>query len=139
MDHTEGTYAVVELLHSLFKQVVLVTPRDSVAQDCSLVVRQGVLRRMSEKRIAIATLSEPRWSDGFEQDGRLELVNVYNGDVRTIEDVALLSWSTPRAAAHALFAPLRALGLQVVAVGDCLSARGLLEATSEGHAAGNHI
>src|SRR6185436_5219110 len=49
MDHTAGTYAAVELLHGLFDRVVLITPRESVAQDVPLVTRQGALRRLHEK------------------------------------------------------------------------------------------
>jgi 2,4-dienoyl-CoA reductase-like NADH-dependent reductase (Old Yellow Enzyme family) len=138
MDHTEGTYAAAELLHALFDRVVLITPRDSIAQSAPLVTRQGILRRLAEKRIQTIALSEPRLGAGFE-DGIVEYVNVYNGDVGTIENVAFLSWSTPRAPEDALSAPLRSAGIEVHLIGDCRSARGVLEATSEGHAAGNVI
>lgn len=138
MDHTEGTYAAAELLHERFERFVLVTPRDSIAQSAPLVTRQGILRRLSEKRVDLAVLSEVRLDDGFEE-GRVQCVNVYNGDVRMIENVAFLSWSTPRAPEASLAGPLREAGIEVRVIGDCRSARGVLEATSEGHFLGNAI
>ena len=138
MDHTEGTYAAAELLHARFARVVVVTPRDSIAQSTPLVTRQGILRRLSEKRIETAVLAEVRLDEAFEE-GRVRYVNVYNGDARVIDNVAFLSWSTPRAPDCTLLEPLREAGLEVRVIGDCRSARGMLEATSEGHAAGNSI
>jgi putative NAD(P)-binding protein/NADH:flavin oxidoreductase/NADH oxidase family protein len=138
MDHTEGTYAAAELLHALFDRVVIITPRDSIAQSAPLVTRQGILRRLGEKRIQTVVLAEPRLGVGFEE-GIVEHVNVYNSDVGTIENVAFLSWSTPRAPEDALSVPLRSAGIDVRLIGDCRSARGVLEATAEGHAAGNAI
>jgi 2,4-dienoyl-CoA reductase-like NADH-dependent reductase (Old Yellow Enzyme family) len=138
MDHTEGTYAAVELLHARFERVVLITPRDSIAQSAPLVTRQGILRRLSEKRIEMAMLAELRLDDEFE-DGRVHYVNVYNGDARVIDNVAFLSWSTPRAPESGLAGPLRESGIEVLVVGDCRSARGVLEATREGHAAADTI
>ncbi len=137
MDHTEGTYAAAEL-HARFEGVVLVTPRDSIAQSASLVTRQGILRRLSEKRVEIKVLSEVRLDAEFEE-GRVSYVNVYSGDARVIDNVTFLSWSTPRAPEDRLVAPLREAGIDVRLVGDCRSARGVLEATREGHAAGNTI
>lgn len=138
MDHTEGTYAAAELLHGLFDRVVIVTPRDSIAMDASLVMRQGVLRRLNEKRIQVIVLSEPRWTSHFEE-GELRYQNIYNGDQGTIPDVAFLAWSTPRAPEVDLAAPLRQLGIEVRLAGDSNSARGTLAATSEGHAIGNAL
>ena len=85
------------------------------------------------------TLSEPRWTDAFEQQGRLDVVNVYTGDVAVIEDVAFLAYATPRAPEDALYAALLERGVKVRRIGDCLNARALLAATSEGHAAGNAV
>ena len=138
MDHTEGTYAAAELLHALFDRVVLITPRESFAQDTALVTRQGIVRRIHEKSIETIVFAEPRWSGRFE-DGVLEYANVYTGKAGVIEDVAFLAYSTPRAPDDALAAPLRAAGIDVRLVGDCVTARGILAATAEGHAAGNAV
>ena len=138
MDHTEGTYAAAELLRALFNRVVVITPRESIAQATSLVARQGILRRFQEKHIETIPLAEPRWSAGID-DGKLDYVNVYNGDAGVIADVSFFAHSTPRTPDDALAAPLHAAGIEVRLVGDCRSPRGLLAATAEGHAAGNAI
>ena len=120
------------------ERVVIITPRESIAQDVALVTRQGIVRRMYEQRIALVVSSEPRWSARFE-DGVLECVNIYNEDVREIADVSFLAYATPRVPDNVLAAPLRASGVAVTLVGDCLNARNVLAATREGHAAGNAI
>jgi len=134
-DHTEGTYAAAELLHARFGRVAIVTPRDTIATMASLVTRQGILRRVNAMRIRTLVLSEPCIDAGFAQ-GRLACVNVYNGDLTHIDDLAFLAWSTPRAPEDALSDPLIAAGIEVHRVGDSRCARDVLSATSEGAAAG---
>ena len=136
MDHTEGTYAAAEHLHSVFDRVVILTPRDTIAQDIPAVVRQGVLRRLREKRIRVIGLVEPRWSEAFESSASLDYVDVYNGELASIDDVAFLAWSTPRAPDSSLPTALAERGIAHRVIGDALAARPLLAATSEGHAAG---
>lgn len=138
MDHTEGTYAAAEFFHGLFERVVIVTPRNSIADLASLVTRQGIERRLAQKGVDLLFLSEPRWSDGIEE-GRLECANVYSGRRTVIEDVAMLAYASPRAAHDGLAAPLRAAVGDVRLVGDCRSPRDLLAATADGHAAGNAL
>jgi len=137
-DHSEATYAAAEAIRARFDRVVLVTPRDTIATDVQLVTRQGILRRMAEQRIEVVTLSEPRWSDACE-DGRLELVNIYNGDVRVIDDLALLTYATPRVPDDAWAAPLLAAGIPVIPVGDARAPQEMLFATASGHAAGEAV
>jgi dimethylglycine catabolism A len=137
-DHTEGTYAAAEALRARFERMVIVTPRDTIATDIQMVTRQGILRRMAEQRIDIITLCEPRWSDACA-DGRLDIVNIYNGDVRVIDDVALLTYATPRAPDDALTAPLLAAGIPVIPVGDARAPQEMLFATASGHAAGESV
>ena len=57
MDHTDGVYAAAEHLHDRFERVVIITPRDGIAEDMWLVARQGVLRRLRQKRIEVVRLS----------------------------------------------------------------------------------
>jgi hypothetical protein len=137
-DHTEGTYAAAEALCPRFGRVVIVTARDTIATDVAMTTRQGILRRMAEQRIEIMNLCEPRWSDACAE-GRLDIVNVYNGDVRTIEDVALLTYSTPRVPNDDLAGALRAAGIDVVPVGDARAPPEMLFATASGHAAGETV
>ena len=110
-------------------------PRRAIATDVHLVARQGILRRVSEQRIGIVTLAEPRWTDACAE-GRLELVNIYNGDVRVIDDLALLTYATPRAPDDALAGPLRDAGIEVIPVGDARAPQEMLFATASGHEAG---
>lgn len=138
MDHTAGTYASAERLHALFERVVVITPRESFAAEVPLVTRQGVLRRLHEKRIGMIVHAEPRWSDRLE-DGVLEYVNVYTGETGVIEDAAFLAYATPRVPQDALAAPLREAGIEVHRVGDCRFARGVMAATAEGHRVGNAV
>jgi 2,4-dienoyl-CoA reductase-like NADH-dependent reductase (Old Yellow Enzyme family) len=137
-DHTEATYAAAEALRLRFDRVVIVTPRDTIATDVQLVTRQVILRRMAEQRVEVFTLSEPRWSDDCAE-GRLDIVNVYNGDVRVIDDLALLTYATPRIPNDALTAPLRSAGIPVIAVGDARAPQEMLFATASGHAAGEVV
>ena len=137
-DHTEGTYAAAEALQARFERVVIVTPRDTIATDVQMVTRQGILRRIAEQRIEVITLSEPRWSDACAE-GRIEIVNVYSGDVRVIADLALLTYATPRIPDDDLAAPVLAAGITVVAVGDARAPQEMLFATASGHAAGEAV
>lgn len=135
MDHSDGVYAAAEHLHGVFDRVVIVTPRDTVASELWLVARQGILRRLNRKGIEVVSLAEPRWTDAFEE-GALDCVNVYTGDVRRIDDLAFLAYATPRLPADELDRPLREIGVEVLRIGDCRAPRDLLHATQEGHEAG---
>ena len=134
-DHTEGTYAVAEALRKRFEKTVVVTPRDTIASDVQLVTRQGILRRMAQQHITIISSCEPRWSDACAE-GRLEIVNIHTGDVTLVEDLALLTYATPRVPDDALAEPLRAAGITVIAVGDARAPGEMLFATASGSAAG---
>ncbi len=116
-DHTEGTYAAAEALRKRFARTVIVTPRDTIATDVQTVTRQGILRRAAEQHITIIPNSEPRWNDACAE-GRLEIVNIYNDDVILVEDLALLTYATPRVPDDDLAEPLRAAGITVIVVGD---------------------
>jgi 2,4-dienoyl-CoA reductase-like NADH-dependent reductase (Old Yellow Enzyme family) len=139
MDQTEGVYAAAERLHRLFARVVVVTPRESIAQETSLVVRQGIQRRFSVLGIETMALSEPRWTEAFEQEGRLVCVNIYGGRSRHIEDVAFFAYATPRAPEDGLLVPLRGAGVDVRAIGDAKAARSAMAATAEGSAVGHAL
>ena len=139
MDQTDGTYAAAELLRNLFERVVLLTTRNHIAEETALATRQRILRRFHERGIEYSCLVEPRWSDAFENEGRLEYASVFGGATRSIENIAFFAYATPRAPNDELAAPLRAAGVAVHCVGDCKVARGVLEATAEGHAIGTTL
>jgi dimethylglycine catabolism A len=143
MDHTEATYAAAEWLRRLYDRVVVMTPREAIAQRVAIVTRQGVQRRFHEQRIETLVFTEPRW-DGPFGNGSLEYVSVHDDvgsgrDSGVIEDLAFFTYSTPRVPADALAAPLAAAGIEVRLAGDCRAPRGLLSATADGHAVGNAL
>ena len=116
----------------------MVTPKERIASAEALVNRQGVYRRLYGKGVEIIILSLPLANSRFEE-GSVTLANVYTGQPRTIDDVALLTYATPRAPNDAIAAPLRAAGVEVHLVGDCLTPRFPLNATAEGHRVGNAL
>lgn len=136
MDHTEGTYAAAELLAEVFERVVLLTERDRIAEDVALVIRQNVLRRLHERRIRYHCLVEPCWGPLMEDEGTLEFRNVYSGERERIEQVALLTYATPRRPNDALADALRSHGIAVQQVGDCRHPGVVSSATADGHRAG---
>lgn len=137
-DHTEAVYAAAEALKARFAKTVIVTPRDTIATDVPLVNRQGIIRRVAEQRIEVVTMAEPVWSDSIA-DGRLDLVNIYNGDVTTVEDLALLTYASPREPNDPLLSPLQQAGIPVTPVGDARAPQEMLFATASGHEAGNTV
>jgi len=138
MDHTEATYACVQVLARLFDRVLLLTPRDRIAEDTPLVTRLGILRRLSGLGIEVWPLTEPSPASSLE-DGVVLARNVYTGQEREISDVVLLTYATPRVPQDGLALPLQEAGLEVLRVGDCYAPRTLMAATSEGHAAGHAL
>ena len=137
-DHTRMTYSAVDFLARKFDKVVLVTPRERIASDEALVIRQGVYRRMANLRVELATLHELDPESAYEE-GAVTLKNVYNGDTRTFDEVALLTYATPRRPNIALQQPLEAAGIEVIRIGDARAPRTLQVATSEGYRLGNSI
>ena len=133
-DHTEGTYAVIELLARLFEHVVVATPRERIAGDVPLVTALGIHRRMARLGIEILPLHELSAESRLE-DGAVALASVYTGELHFVPDAALLTYSTPRVPETSLEAPLLAAGIDVRLIGDCRMPRGVMAATAEGYAA----
>jgi hypothetical protein len=134
LDHTEGTYAAAEKLHALFERVVVVTPLPAMARDTPLVTRQGIVRRFAEKHIAVLTSHDLVLDERFAE-AVVSAVHVYTREETALDNVAFLAYATPRAPDDALWRALRER-VTLHRVGDCLAARGVQAATSEGHAAG---
>ena len=137
-DHTEGVYAAAEALNARFTKTVIVTPRDTIATDVPLVNRQGIIRRMAEQKIELVTLSEPVWNDDVA-DGKLALINIYNGNISTIEDLVILTYASPREPKDALLSPLQQAGFNVTSIGDARAPQEMLFATASGHEAGSSV
>jgi 2,4-dienoyl-CoA reductase-like NADH-dependent reductase (Old Yellow Enzyme family) len=138
MDHTEATYGAAEWLLHRFEQVIVATPRATIAHDMPLVTQLGVMRRFNQKRIGIVPFVELDAGSVWE-DGRVGLRNIYNGDITWIDNVALVTYATPRRPVLDLWQALRSRGASVTRIGDCLIPRTALAATAEGHALGNRL
>ncbi|MFK7885434.1 MAG: FAD-dependent oxidoreductase [Gammaproteobacteria bacterium] len=137
-DHTHGTYMAAEHLRTLFDRVVLLTPRETVAQFEALVVRQGIYRRLNEQGIEVMPFTQFGDMAALEE-GAVMARNIYTGNETRIEDIALISYSTPRRQDDGLYEPLVAAGLSVERVGDCRTPDRLLAATQSGHELGNTL
>ena len=138
LDQTEGTYAAVELLHALFERVVVVTPLMSIARDTSLVTRQGIVRRFSERRIEVLTSSELLIGTDLD-DGIVHALDLHTQSDTALGNLALLTYATPRAPDESLWLALSRAGVPTLRIGDYRNARGVYAATSEGHAAGMEL
>ena len=132
IDHTEATYGAIELLASRFDHVVVVTPREAVAQDVPLVGRQGIQRRLHALRIDLRLLAELHVPADFESDSRVEIRSVFGGESQRIAEIDFLAYSTPRRPDDELAEPLTAAGLPVHRVGDCRIPGTLMAATASG-------
>ena len=129
-DGTVGTYDLLELMADRFARMLLVTPREAIASEVSLVARQSVQRRVYGRRIPVTVFAE---FAGFEA-GVVRIRDVHTGDVTALPGVALLAYSTPRVPNDELAG---ALGdLPVLRAGDCQTQGSLMEAMAGGHDAG---
>ncbi|HET9427375.1 MAG TPA: NAD(P)-binding protein [Allosphingosinicella sp.] len=128
------TYDAAEYLMDRFERVAVVTPRERLAGEESLVTRQGVYARLFGKGAVVLTNMRPTSPDTLEQ-GRLDCLNVYNGEVHELHDVSFFTYATPRTPNLALHQEVQALGLPTLQVGDCRAPRIVLTATAEGHRA----
>jgi len=129
-DHTAGTYAVADALAQR-SRLVLLTPRTQIARQVNYCSAIGIHRRLYVAGVEIVLAAEPVSLSGHVLTWR----NVFTDETRRISDVDLLVWSTPRIADDALAEPLRAAGLDVKLVGDCMAPRNLICAIHEGEAA----
>lgn len=141
-DATEGTYASAERLRRLFDRVILVTPRDRIAEDVPLVNRLGILRRFAHLGIESLTLARVDGASALE-DGVVGVRNVYTDAASVITDVALLTYATPRSPDLHGFASMLAEGQTLVGevhvIGDAYAPGSTMAATAHGHRVGNVI
>ena len=131
-DHSEMTYAFAQRLALRFTAVSIVTARERIGHDVSLINRQGIYQRLHDLGIEIICNAEPLNLDALE-DAQLQLRNVYSGAVVTIDDVVALTHASSRVPNNELEAPLQQAGVDVIAVGDCRAPRSLLATTKEAY------
>ena len=136
LDQSDGTYVAAEYLRDRFERVVVLSPRETIAEEVVLVGRQRIHRRFFERGIEVKTWVDPVWTERFENEGCLQYRSVFGGPLQDIENVAFFAYASPRRPDDALLGPLQAAALPLTRVGDCKIARDALAATAEGHAAG---
>jgi len=138
MDATEGTYASAELLRQLFDRVVIVTPRDRIAEDVPLVNRLGIVRRFAHQGIEVMTLGRIDVGSSLE-DGVVQVGNVYTGMLTAVREVALLTYATPRAPDLSEIDGFAGGGDEIYVIGDAHAPGSTMAATAHGHRIGNLI
>ena len=131
-DHTEMTYAVAELLAQRFTKVTIVTSRERLGHDMSLINRQGSYQRLHDLGIEILCNVEPVDLDALE-NAQLGIRNVYSGALSHIDDVVAVTHASSRIPNDELLAPLQAHGLDVRTIGDSRAPRSLLATTREAY------
>ena len=131
-DQTEMTYAVAELLAKRFESVTLVTVRERIAHDVSLINRQGIYQRLHDLGVELRLNCELKSLDSLE-DGVLQLHNVYNGAIEEIDDFSVIIHASSRVPNDQLLKPLRDQGIHVIPIGDCHAPRSLLATTREAY------
>ena len=131
MDQTPAVYGAVELLAQRFARVVLLTPAAENARFVNLMSRMGVERRLALLGIDVRRLTEPIARTG----DRVTCRHVITGTETVIEEVALLTYATPRAARGELADDLAEAGVPVTLIGDCLLPRDAASAIHDGHRA----
>ncbi|WP_298669763.1 FAD-dependent oxidoreductase [uncultured Sphingomonas sp.] len=133
-DHGAFTYDAAEFLADRFDQVTILTPRDRIASDESLVVRQGVYHRLYRKGVKIITSVRPLPMPKIEE-GEIAYANIFSGAQQALRDVSFFTYATARVPDDALAPALRAAGVEVRVIGDCKAPRIALTATAEGYRA----
>ena len=131
MDQTPAVYGAAELLAERFARVVLLTPAPETARFVNLMSRMGVERRLALLGIDVRRLTEPVAREG----ARVTCRHVITGAETVIEEVALLTYATPRAVRDELAGTLAMAGVEATLIGDCLLARDAASAIHDGHRA----
>lgn len=135
-DHTEMTYAMAEFLSHLFSKVILVTPRDRIASDCSLINRQKIYKKLYERNVWIITSSTLHSLEGIE-DGYISAHNIYNAGVTLIDNVSAVTYAISRTPNTELLHSLGPNVPKIELVGDAFAPRSLMSATHHGFSMGN--
>jgi hypothetical protein len=136
MDASEGTYAAAQRLRVLFDRLVILTPRDRIAEDVPLVTRLGLLRRFAHLGIEVIPLVEPDSATQWEQ-ARLAYRNVYSSRLGWIDELALFTYAGPRMANTELSDQLQGKVPVLHVIGDAYAPRSTLAATAQGHEIGH--
>jgi len=137
-DHTKMTYAATEWLAERFDKTYIITPRDRIASDEALVNRQGIYARLYKKKVELLTSSDLGKNSELEE-GKICAINIYNEEEIIINNVSLLTFSTPRQPNLKIVHEMIETGIDMHIIGDANTPGNVSHATSAGNRIGNII
>ena len=118
-----------------FDQVVIITPKTTIASKVNYISVIGVLRRLAGLDVEVIGSSVPvSW-----EDQSLVLKNMLSGKKRVLLGVTSLAYATPREVNDNLLLNARGRDFNAISIGDCKAPRGLVAALHEGHKIGETI
>jgi pyruvate/2-oxoglutarate dehydrogenase complex dihydrolipoamide dehydrogenase (E3) component len=126
--HLRGA-GVADLLAGRGHRVRIASEQLYVGQGIDIKTLYPLQRRLREQ--AVELLPSTRFA-GWDA-GRPVLADVFTGAPRVLPDVDTVVWAAPGRAADDLVEPLRAAGLPVHPVGDCVAPRRVEHAVHEAH------
>ncbi|MBR0671635.1 oxidoreductase [Neoroseomonas soli] len=124
-----STLGLVEYLADLGRSVTVFTPAAAFAWRTTIYSTLGNLKRLRERKVRLALLRKVHRWDG----ARLSVEDVSTGEVEDLPGFTGLVVARHRIANDGLLAELKALGVPVKPIGDCLAPRTALEAVYQGH------
>jgi NADPH-dependent 2,4-dienoyl-CoA reductase/sulfur reductase-like enzyme len=126
-----ASLGAVEHFADLGLELTVFTPVAGFAWRTTIYSNLAHRKRLRDRKVRIATLRSVK---GFA-DGVLSVEDTSTGGIERLPGFNSLVAAQYNRAEDVLYAPLRAAGLAVKAIGDCLAPRTALEAVYEGHAA----
>ena len=137
IDHTGKQLgcAVAEMVVDRGGKAEVVSRQFHPAIDFGLTNTVALYRRLFRKGVELTPHTDLRSIEGDE----VVLFNYYNDRERVVKGLDMVVIVTPPTPNDSLIAPLRAAGLEVHAIGDCVAPRDIEDAVYEGHRAGRLI
>jgi mycofactocin system FadH/OYE family oxidoreductase 2 len=126
--HLRGA-GVADLLAAEGKHVRIASEQLYVGQNIDMKTLYPLYRRLRGQGVEML----PSTAFAGWDAGQPVVRDVFTGARRTLPDVDTVVWAAPGRAAAELAAPLRAAGLEVHAVGDCVAPRRVEHAVHEAH------
>jgi mycofactocin system FadH/OYE family oxidoreductase 2 len=132
--HLRGC-GTADLLAGQGKRVRLASEQLYVGQNIDLKTLYPLQRRLREQSVELLASTRFEGWDG----GRPVVGDVFTGKRRVLSDVDTVVWAAPGRASGELVEPLRAAGLPVHPVGDCVAPRRVEHAVHEAHAVARNL
>jgi mycofactocin system FadH/OYE family oxidoreductase 2 len=126
---------IADLLAGQGKRVQIASDQLYVGRNVELKTLYPLYRRLREQGVELMPSTRLVGWEG----GRPVVGDVFTGATRTLGDVDTVVWAGPGQASAGLLEPLRAAGLEVHPIGDCVAPRRVEHAVHEGHAAGRAL